>query len=96
MTIPYSNQIFILLGSTVEVENKGCAHGWEEKDGRCYYWSKEKLFWGEAEEKCKSFGGHLASVTSQDVHDYLKDNVTFINQSVLYGNHMTHFVGKEP
>ena len=53
-----------------------CAHGWEERDGRCYYWSKEKLFWGEAEEKCKSFGAHLASVISQDVHDYLRQNVT--------------------
>ena len=72
----------------MEVENKdcekdkcasSCAHGWEERDGRCYYWSKEKLFWGEAEEKCKSFGAHLASVISQDVHDYLSHNVTVDN-----------------
>ena len=52
-----------------------CTYPWEEKDGQCYLWSQEKLFWGAAEEKCRSLGGHLASVTSQDVQDYLLMNV---------------------
>ena len=30
----------------------------------------------------------VLEVTSQDVHDYLTDNVTFINQSVLYVTHI--------
>jgi len=51
-----------------------CSSGWEERDGQCYYWSQEKLFWGAAEEKCRSLGSHLVSVTSQDVHDYLYQN----------------------
>ena len=49
--------------------------GWEEREGQCYYWSQEKLFWGAAEENCRSMGGHLASVTSQDVEDFLYQNV---------------------
>ena len=52
-----------------------CTDPWEEKDGQCYLWSQEKLFWGAAEEKCRSLGGHLASVTTQDVQDYLLVNV---------------------
>ena len=52
-----------------------CTNPWEEKDGQCYLWSQEKLFWGAAEEKCRSLGGHLASVTTQNVHDYLLVNV---------------------
>ena len=48
-----------------------CTSGWEEKDGQCYFWSQEKLFWGEAEERCRSLGGHLASVTTQGEYDYL-------------------------
>ena len=52
-----------------------CTNPWEEKDGQCYFWSQEKLFWGAAEEKCRSLGGHLASVTTQDVQDYLLVNV---------------------
>jgi len=48
-----------------------CAPGWEEFDGKCYFWSQEKLFWGAAELKCRAMGGHLASVTSSDTHDFL-------------------------
>ena len=52
-----------------------CSDPWEENDDQCYLWSQEKLFWGVAEKKCRSLGGHLASVTSQDVNDYLLMNV---------------------
>merc|ERR1712179_771674 len=57
-----------------ETCTSSCDYGWEEKDGRCYFWSKEKLSWEAAEEKCQKLGGHLASVISQDVHVYLRDN----------------------
>lgn len=48
-----------------------CDPGWEEFKGQCYFWSQEKLFWGAAEMKCRKLGGHLASVTSQDAHNFL-------------------------
>ena len=37
---------------------------------------QEKLFWAAAEVKCREMGGHLASVTSNDTHDYLTMNVS--------------------
>ena len=61
-----------------------CSSGWEEMNGQCYYWSQKKLFWGAAEEKCRSLGGHLASVTSQDIHDYIEQNVRTNDQLVTY------------
>ena len=52
-------------------ECKGtCTDPWEEKDGQCYLWSKEKLFWGAAEEKCRSLGGHLASAGWHNLWDF--------------------------
>ena len=48
-----------------------CDSGWEEFDNKCYFWSQDKLLWAAAELKCQSLGGHLASVTSDDTHDYL-------------------------
>jgi len=48
-----------------------CDPGWEEFNEKCYFWSREGLFWAEAELRCQSLGGHLASVTSNDTHDYL-------------------------
>ena len=58
-----------------ECNKLNCSSGWEESDGQCYFWSKKKLVWSAAEKKCRGMGGHLASVTSQDVHDYLHQNV---------------------
>ena len=55
-----------------------CPHPWEEKDGQCYLWNEEKLFWDAAEERCYDLQSHLVSVTSQDVHDYLLLNVRII------------------
>ena len=52
-----------------------CDPGWQAFNGSCYFWSQEKLFWGAAEEKCRELGGHLASVTSEDVHNFLHLNV---------------------
>ena len=52
-----------------------CPVNWVEKDKQCYLWSRapERLkSWDEAEQFCTSkAGGHLVSVTSKIVNDYL-------------------------
>ena len=53
-----------------------CDPGWQLFNGSCYFWSQEKLFWGAAEVKCQSLGGHLASVTSNDMNDFLYKHVS--------------------
>ena len=53
-----------------------CDPGWQKLGDKCYFWSQEKLFWAAAELKCRTLGGHLASVTTQEIHDYLKQDVS--------------------
>ena len=73
--------IFLGMTDTSEYEEKGCAKDscmpectspWEENNGTCYFWSQDKLFWGAAEERCRELGGHLASVTTEKEHNYLR------------------------
>ena len=83
----HSYRLFFTLsdiGSLIQEEGgcqreectRNCSSGWEERDGHCYLFSQERLFWGEAEERCRHLGGHLASITSQEEHDYLQYNVS--------------------
>ena len=46
-----------------------CKPFWVEVENHCYRWSTLKLNWLEAEKTCRKQGGHLASITSQAVHD---------------------------
>ena len=48
-----------------------CEQEWEENGDHCYYWSKDTKTWVEAEQFCKGEGGHLASVTSKAINDYI-------------------------
>ena len=49
-----------------------CPAGWESYQDRCYFFSEEEKSWDEAEEACMEGKGHLASVTSAQVHRYLQ------------------------
>ena len=41
-----------------------CGKNWETQENRCYYFSKGKLSWVDAEKFCqRNLGGQLASVT---------------------------------
>ena len=55
-----------------------CDSDWENFGDKCYFWSKEKLFWAAAELNCRDQGGHLASVTTQEIHDYLAMHVSSV------------------
>ena len=83
----YSVSTLTLEGATnktVETEEErcnkkecasNCEDPWEETNGRCYLWSREKMFLEPAEKNCRSLGSHLVSVTSQDEQNYLLTNV---------------------
>ena len=65
-----------MIGITKECDNTQCVSAcpvnWMEKDKHCYLWSRTAgVTWDEAEEFCASQGGHLVSVTSKSVNDYL-------------------------
>ena len=50
-----------------------CQDDWEEHGGHCYLWSDSQLkkSWADAEEFCQKKGGHLASVTSEAINEYI-------------------------
>ena len=52
-----------------------CPDPWEEMANRCYLWSEEKLSWEDAEHFCNNLEGHLASVTDEKIHKYLRSKV---------------------
>ncbi|XP_041635861.1 type-2 ice-structuring protein-like [Cheilinus undulatus] len=51
-----------------------CPSGWHYRDGsgHCFYFVKATKTWDEAESYCRSKGGHLASVHTDDVSNFLK------------------------
>ena len=50
-----------------------CDEGWEKHGNHCYLWGTEPPFkaWTEAEDFCQEEGGHLASVGSNEIMDYI-------------------------
>ena len=52
-----------------------CQDQWEEMANRCYLWPEEKLSWEDAEHFCNNLEGHLASVTDEKIHKYLRSKV---------------------
>merc|ERR1712013_491737 len=55
---------------------QSCTEGWQEFDGRCYLWvTNQERNWTEAEKFCNSEEGHLASVTSKEMHEFILEEV---------------------
>ena len=48
-----------------------CGNDWEEFGDRCYLWGDKKMSWDDAEAFCRRKGGHLASVTSEDINAFV-------------------------
>ncbi|XP_061436025.1 LOW QUALITY PROTEIN: aggrecan core protein-like [Lethenteron reissneri] len=59
-----------VTGMTV-VAAVSCEPGWHGFGGRCYRYVADRLPWAEAEEACRSVGGHLASVASRDENNFI-------------------------
>ena len=49
-----------------------CARALKQFKGRCYVWIGEPKSWWEAESHCRHMGGHIASITSDSIHVYLR------------------------
>ena len=52
-----------------------CPESWEKMEGHCYMWSLSRKSWPNAELFCNDQDGHLASVTNQEIHNYMKSKV---------------------
>merc|ERR1712107_238674 len=55
--------------------NSGCGNDWEPYDDHCYYWSNNTKTWDEAEAFCQEENGHLASITSNAINQYVVEGM---------------------
>ncbi|XP_031150884.1 galactose-specific lectin nattectin-like isoform X6 [Sander lucioperca] len=65
-----------------------CPPGWTQFGSRCFSFNFQGKSWVDAENFCKSDGGNLASVHSEEEHVFLR---TFINQ--VTGENITSWIG---
>jgi len=57
---------------TSENSETGCPAGWKSMFDSCYQWFyTEMKTWQEAENHCQSFGGHLASIHSEEENEFI-------------------------
>lgn len=76
-----------------------CPTGSTYYDGSCYvYISSPKKNWLDAENYCKTtYGGHLATIYSNDQQDFLFNTVTkFASSCNIYGYWVGGYNGGDP
>merc|ERR1739838_22611 len=49
-----------------------CPSGWSLYNRRCFQFSNSLKMWGDAEKKCLSLGGNLASIHSLEEHNFIR------------------------
>ena len=55
---------------------KSCTESQQERLGdHCYFWSTARKSWQDSEAHCQSKDGHLAAVTSLEIHNFLMKKV---------------------
>ena len=60
-------------GSNCEASCVGsCGREWKAHGNRCYYFSRTEKSWFDAEKFCQKSGGHLASVTDVQSHNFIE------------------------
>merc|ERR1719222_789336 len=52
-----------------------CNQGWDAFGDHCYFYGTDMKSWFKAEEYCKEEGGHLASVNTNAIENYVLDGL---------------------
>ncbi|XP_062598872.1 C-type mannose receptor 2-like, partial [Saccostrea cucullata] len=58
--------------AAAKVRAGGCPYGWSPYHGSCYYFSRDKLSWWQAEMKCASQGGYLVIVDAAHENSFIR------------------------
>ena len=87
LSVTFLANFYLMLISAQGVKGKNstskcfpsCPDGWEELEDQCYFWSTTESSWFDAEEFCNDKDGHLASITNQETHMYLRYKVNIVD-----------------
>ncbi|KAF4103302.1 hepatic lectin [Onychostoma macrolepis] len=66
---------YTTLGNTCSkpvIKCRPCPEDWLHLEGRCYFFSEDKLDWQHSKESCASMGGHLTILHSHQQHHTLE------------------------
>jgi len=58
------------------LEQCTCDQGWDTFGDHCYFYGTDTKSWFDAEDYCKEEGGHLASVNTPAIQDYVLNELT--------------------
>ena len=63
---------------------ESCEEPWVKNGDHCYYWSMMEANWTQAEDYCRSGGGHLASVNSNATNEFILRELNKRSNSQLW------------
>ena len=74
------------LGGEEELDCvESCKEGEQERLGdHCYYWSTVRKSWEDSESHCQDEDGHLAAVTSLEIHNFLLQKIDTLYTNTWY------------
>ncbi|XP_041125157.1 C-type lectin domain family 10 member A-like isoform X2 [Polyodon spathula] len=73
---------------------KSCPQNWELFNGKCYYFSTDKMNWNSSRDNCTSLGGHLVIIESDGEQKFLSDKAWNITQAnIIKEEEKAHWIG---
>uniref|UniRef100_A0AAZ1XKJ0 C-type lectin domain-containing protein n=3 Tax=Oreochromis TaxID=8139 RepID=A0AAZ1XKJ0_OREAU len=65
-----------------------CEDGWKQHGGKCYYFSSNSSSWNESRTECRTKGGDLVKIDSEEDQNFLRKNV---EQDIFFWIGLTDF-----
>ncbi|XP_058850011.1 C-type lectin domain family 4 member E-like [Acipenser ruthenus] len=60
---------------------EACPQNWDLFNGKCYYFSTDRMNWTSSRDNCTSLGGHLVIIESDVEQRFLSDKALIITRS---------------
>ncbi|MGH0138151.1 UNVERIFIED_CONTAM: hypothetical protein FKN15_065196 [Acipenser sinensis] len=77
----------MIYTSSKERVCKACPQNWELFNGKCYYFSTDRMNWNSSRDNCTSLGGHLVIIESDGEQRFLSDKAWIVTQE------QSHWIG---
>ncbi|MGH0115110.1 UNVERIFIED_CONTAM: hypothetical protein FKN15_070630 [Acipenser sinensis] len=74
---------------------KACPQNWELFNGKCYYFSTDRMNWNSSRDNCTSLGGHLVIIDSDGEQIFLSGKAWNITHEAKISNEeeQSHWIG---